>query len=59
MKAGRPTIPEDALERIDKFAVEQGYTGFLLHAATRAISAAKTKGERSEAGPADRRSGHG
>jgi predicted RNase H-like HicB family nuclease len=52
------TIPEDELEQIDKFAVDQGYTrsGFLLHAAKRAISAAETKGERSEAGPAERRS---
>ena len=55
------TIPEDELERIDKFAIEQGYTrsGFLLHAAKRAISAAKTKGVRSEAGPAERRSRRG
>jgi predicted RNase H-like HicB family nuclease len=52
------TIPEDELEQIDKFAIEQGYTrsGFLLHAAKRAISAAKIRGERSEAGPAERRS---
>ena len=42
------TIPEDELERIDKFAAEQGYTrsGFLLHAAKRTINAAKTKSER-------------
>jgi predicted RNase H-like HicB family nuclease len=55
------TIPEDELERIDKFAVEQGYTrsGFLLHAAKKAISAAKTKGERSEAAAAERRSRRG
>jgi predicted RNase H-like HicB family nuclease len=33
------TMPEDELERIDKFAAEHGYTrsGFLLHAAKRAI----------------------
>ena len=39
------TVPEDELERIDKFAVEHGYTrsGFLLQAAEKAISAAKTK----------------
>jgi predicted RNase H-like HicB family nuclease len=39
------TIPEDDLEQIDKFAVEQGYTrsGFLLHAAKRAISAAAAR----------------
>jgi metal-responsive CopG/Arc/MetJ family transcriptional regulator len=54
------TIPEDELERIDKFAAEEGYTrsGFLLHAAKRAISAAK-EGERSEAGPVERRSSRG
>jgi predicted RNase H-like HicB family nuclease len=51
------TIPEDELERIDKFAAEQGYTrsGFLLHAAKKAISGAKTKGERSETEEAERR----
>ena len=55
------TIPEDELEQIDKFAAEQGSTrpGFLLHAAIRAISAAKTKGERSEAVAAERRSRRG
>jgi len=55
------TIPEDELEQIDKFAAEQGSTrpGFLLHAAKRAISAAKTKGERSEAVAAERRSRRG
>jgi hypothetical protein len=52
------TIPEDELEQIDKFAGEQGYTrsGFPLRAAKRAISVAKTKGERSEAVAAERRS---
>ena len=42
------TIPEDELDQIDKFAGEHGYTrsGFLLHAAKRAINAAKTKSER-------------
>ena len=55
------TIPEDELGRIDKFAAEQGYTrsGFLLHAAKRAISAAKTEGERSEVAAAERRSRRG
>ena len=54
------TLPEDELERIDKFAEEHGYTrsGFLLHAAKKAINAAKTKGECSEAGEAERRSPH-
>jgi uncharacterized protein (DUF1778 family) len=52
------TIPEDELERIDKFAAEQGYTrsGFLLHAAKRAIGEAETKSERSETEEAERRS---
>lgn len=33
------TVPEDELEKIDKFAAEHGYTrsGFLLHAAKRAM----------------------
>jgi predicted RNase H-like HicB family nuclease len=36
------TIPEDDLERIDKFAAEHGYTrsGFLVHAAKRVMSEA-------------------
>jgi predicted RNase H-like HicB family nuclease len=39
------TIPEDELEQIDKFAAEHGYTrsGFLLHAAKRAIGAAAAR----------------
>jgi hypothetical protein len=39
------TIPEDELEQIDKFAAEHGYTrsGFLLHAAKRAIGEAATR----------------
>jgi predicted RNase H-like HicB family nuclease/uncharacterized protein (DUF1778 family) len=39
------TIPEDELERIDKFAAEQGYarSGFLLHAAKRAIGEAVSR----------------
>ena len=38
------TIPEDELEQIDEFAAEHGYTrsGFLLHAAKKAIGAAGT-----------------
>jgi predicted RNase H-like HicB family nuclease len=38
------TIPEDELEQIDEFATEHGYTrsGFLLHAAKKAIGAAET-----------------
>ena len=37
------TLPEDELEQIDKFAAEHGYTrsGFLLHAAKKAIDAAE------------------
>jgi predicted RNase H-like HicB family nuclease len=37
------TIPEDELEQIDRFAAEQGYTrsGFLLHAAKKAIAEAE------------------
>jgi hypothetical protein len=37
------TIPEDELERIDKFAAAHGMTrsGFLLHAAKKAIGEAK------------------
>jgi uncharacterized protein (DUF1778 family) len=33
------TMPEDALEAIDRYAGEQGYTrsGFLLHAAKKAM----------------------
>jgi predicted RNase H-like HicB family nuclease len=40
------TLPEDELERIDKFAAEQGYTrsGFLLHAAKRVIGEAAGRG---------------
>jgi len=36
------TVPEDNLERIDRFADEHGYTrsGFLLHAAKREIETA-------------------
>jgi predicted DNA binding CopG/RHH family protein len=36
------TVPEDELERIDKFAAEHGMTrsGFLLHAAKRVIGEA-------------------
>ena len=39
------TVPEDELERIDKFAAEQGYTrsGFLLHAAKKAIGEARAE----------------
>jgi predicted RNase H-like HicB family nuclease len=39
------TLPEDELEQIDKFAAEQGYTrsGFLLHAAKRAMREATTR----------------
>ena len=35
------TIPEEELDRIDKFAADHGYTrsGFLLHAAKRMIGA--------------------
>jgi predicted RNase H-like HicB family nuclease len=38
------TLPEDDLEQIDRFAAEHGYTrsGFLLHAAKRAIGEAAT-----------------
>ena len=55
------TIPEDELDRIAKFAAERDYTrsGFLLHAAKKAIGEAKTKGERSEAVAAERRSRRG
>ncbi len=37
------TLPEDELERIDKFAAEHGYTrsGFLLHAAKNALRLAE------------------
>ncbi len=39
------TLPEDELERIDKFAAEHGYTrsGFLLHAAKKAIEEAAAR----------------
>ena len=55
------TIPEDELEQIDRFAGEQGHTrsGFLLHAAKRAIGEAKTKDERSETEEAESRSRRG
>jgi hypothetical protein len=58
---GASPSPEDELERIDKFSAEHGYTrsGFLLQAAKRAMSEAKTKGGRSEAGPAESRSRRG
>ncbi len=38
------TVPEDDLERIDRFAVEHGYTrsGFLLRAAKREMEAGLT-----------------
>jgi predicted RNase H-like HicB family nuclease len=44
------TIPENELEQIDKFAAEHGYTrsGFLLHAAKKAIDAAVARPARGE-----------